>query len=142
MLEEVLRLEGSSKITARLTRRDTTVGGMKIPAGTRIAIALAAISRDDRRWPQPHSFVINRPAIKEHLSFGRGAHTCAGAPLARVEVRVLMEKFFEHTAHIDLDQAKHGTKGNRKLDFEPSFIVRGLSELNVKLIPATALASA
>lgn len=140
MLEEVLRLEGSSKITARLARKDTTVGGMKIAAGTRIAIALAAISRDSRRWPEPNRFIINRPSIREHLSFGRGAHTCAGAPLARVEVRVVMEKFFEHTSHIDLDPEKHGTKGNRKLEFEPSFIVRGLSELNVKLTPAVTLA--
>jgi len=134
MLEEVLRLEGSSKITARLAIKDVVIGGVEIPAGTKIAIALAAISRDERRWENPQQFVIDRPRIKEHLSFGRGAHTCAGAPLARVEVRVLFEKFLEYTSRIDLDE-KHGTTGNRKLDFEPSFIVRGLSELYVKLTP-------
>lgn len=136
MLEEVLRLEGSSKITARLARKDTTIGGVPIAAGTKIAIALASISRDPDRWEDPHRFVLNRPRIKEHLSFGRGAHTCAGAPLARVEVRVLFEKFLEYTSWIDLDEATHGTPGNRKLDFEPSFIVRGLSELQVRLTPA------
>jgi cytochrome P450 len=136
MLEEILRLEGSSKMTARLALRDTVVGGVPIPAGTKIAIALASISRDPRRWDDPHNFVLNRPRIKEHLSFGRGAHTCAGAPLARVEVRVLFEKFFEYTSWIGLDETKHGTPGNRKLDFEPSFIVRGLSELQVGLTPA------
>lgn len=133
MLEEVLRLEGSSKMTARLARRDTEVGGVKIKAGTRIAVALASISRDERRWPEPHKFILNRPGIKEHLSFGRGAHTCAGAPLARVEVRVLFEKFLEHTSRITLDPARHGTTNDRNLEFEPSFIVRGLSELHVKL---------
>lgn len=136
MLEEVLRLEGSSKITARLTRRDTVVAGTKIPAGTKIAIALAVISRDPRRWDDPNDFVLSRPRIKEHLSFGRGAHTCAGAPLARVEVRVLMEKFFEYAGHIDLDEAIHGDRGARRLDFEPSFIVRGLSKLHMRLEPA------
>lgn len=136
MLEEVLRLEGSSKMTARLAIRDTVVGGVAIPAGTKLAIALASISRDPRRWDQPHDFVLNRPRIKEHLSFGRGAHTCAGAPLARVEVRMLFEKFFEYTSEIDLDEAKHGTRGDRKLDFEASFIVRGLSELQLRLTPA------
>lgn len=136
-LEEVLRLEGSSKITARLTLKDTTIGGVNIPAGTKIAIALASISRDPRRWDNPSEFIVNRPRIKEHLSFGRGAHTCAGAPLARVEVRVLLEKFFQQTSLIGLDEAKHGTASNRRLDYEPSFIVRGLSELYVTLETST-----
>jgi cytochrome P450 len=140
MLEEVLRLEGSSKITARLARRDAVVAGTKIPAGTKIAIALAVISRDPRRWENPNDFVLNRPRIKEHLSFGRGAHTCAGAPLARVEVRVLMEKFFEHASHIDLNAVSHGSRGERRLDFEPSFIVRGLSKLDLTLSPEPAAA--
>jgi cytochrome P450 len=134
MLEEVLRLEGSSKATTRLARKDTVVGGVPVPAGTKVMIALAAISRDPRRWEDPNRFILNRPRIKEHLSFGRGAHTCAGAPLARVEVRILFEKFLEYTSHIELDEEKHGPRGNRKLSFEPSFIVRGLNELYVKLI--------
>lgn len=138
VLEEVLRLEGSSKATTRLARRDTTIGDVKVPAGTKVMIALAAISRDPRRWDDPQSFILDRPRIKEHLSFGRGAHTCAGAPLARVEVRVLMEKFLQYTAHIDLDETKHGPRGNRQLNFEPSFIVRGLSDLHLKLTPAAA----
>lgn len=133
MLEEVLRLEGSSKATTRLARRDTAIGDVKVPAGTKVMIALAAISRDPRRWDDPHNFVMDRPRIKEHLSFGRGAHTCAGAPLARVEVRVLMEKFLRYTSHIDFDEAKHGPRGDRRLTFEPSFIVRGLSDLHLKL---------
>ncbi|WP_159982125.1 MULTISPECIES: cytochrome P450 [unclassified Novosphingobium] len=141
-LEEVLRLEGSSKITARLTRRDTVVGGISIPAGTKIAIALAAISRDPRRWDDPHTFILNRPRIKEHLSFGRGAHTCAGAPLARAEVRILFEKLFAKTSHMELDEERHGTPGNRIYSFEPSFIVRGLADLKVKLTPSRSFADA
>lgn len=133
MLEEVLRLEGSSKITARLCRKDTEIGGVKIRAGTRIAIALAAISRDPKRWDDPHRFVMNRPRIKEHLSFGRGAHTCAGAPLARAEVDILIRKFLESTTDIGLDDAVHGPTGGRRLTYEPSFIVRGLANLQITL---------
>jgi cytochrome P450 len=138
MMEEVLRLEGSSKATTRLARRDTRIGDIEVPAGTKVMIALAAISRDPRRWNDPNMFILNRPKIKEHLSFGRGAHTCAGAPLARVEVRVLLEKFIEYTSNIDFDESKHGKSGNRLLDFEASFIVRGLSELHLKLTPSPA----
>ena len=118
-LEEVLRLEGSTKMTARLARKDTRIGDLEVPAGTKVMLALAAANRDPRRWEDPEAFVLDRPKIKEHLAFGRGAHVCAGAPLARVEVRVLLEKFFEHTSDINLVEEKHGPQGNRNLDYQP-----------------------
>jgi hypothetical protein len=99
-------------------------------------IAFAAANRDPRRWENPETFDLNRAKLKEHLSFGRGAHVCAGAPLARVEVRVILEKFLAYTSHIDLAEEKHGTKDNRNLDYEASFIIRGLSEMHLKLTPA------
>ena len=135
-LEEVLRLEGSTKQTARLARRDTRIGDTPIKAGTRLLIALSAANRDPGRWADPEALQLDRKKIKEHVGFGRGKHVCAGAPLARVEVRVILERFFEHTSRIDLDEAFHGPQGARKLDYEPSFIIRGLSELHIKLTPA------
>ena len=137
LLEEVLRLEGSTKQTARLARKDTEIGGVKIPAGMKVLVALSAANRDPRRWEDPQALVFDRPRIKEHVAFGRGKHVCAGAPLARVEVRVILEKFLQHTSNIDLDEAAHGPRGARNLDYEPSFIIRGLSHLNLKLTPAT-----
>jgi cytochrome P450 len=133
LIEEVLRLEGSTKMTARLARKNTRIGGVDIAAGTKIFLALAAANRDPRRWPQPTEFQLDREKIKEHVAFGRGAHVCAGAPLARVEVRVILERFLEQTSEIDLSAEKHGPRGNRSLDFEPSFIIRGLSALHLKL---------
>ncbi|TXC70209.1 cytochrome P450 [Sphingomonas ginsenosidivorax] len=136
LMEEVLRLEGSTKMTARLARKDTRIGDLAVPAGTKVMLALAAANRDPRRWTEPEAFILDRPKIKEHLAFGRGGHVCAGAPLARAEVRVLLEKFLEHTAHIDLVEAKHGPRGARTLEYEPSFIIRGLAELHLELTPA------
>jgi cytochrome P450 len=136
MLEEVLRLEGSTKQTARLARRDTKIGDMPIKAGTKVLVAISAANRDPRRWDNPQEFRLNRPKIKEHLAFGRGKHVCAGAPLARVEVRVILEEFLKQTASIDIDTPKHGPHGNRTFDFEPSFIIRGLSNLQVNFTPA------
>lgn len=141
-LEEVLRLEGSTKQTARLARRDTRIGDMHIPAGTKLMLALAAGNRDPRRWEDPQDLVLKRPGIIEHIGFGRGKHVCAGAPLARVEVRIILEKFLKHTAHIDLDTGQHGEHGARKLDFEPSFIIRGLANLHLRMIPAANFAGA
>ncbi len=135
-LEEVLRLEGSTKQTARLARKDTKIGDLPVPAGTKVLLSLSAANRDPRRWENPNDFEIDRPRIKEHVGFGRGKHVCAGAPLARVEVRVILEKFLQHTANIDLNEAVHGPRGARKLDYEPSFIIRGLANLQVTFKPA------
>ena len=137
-IEEVLRIEGSAKQTARLARRDTKIGDVEVKAGTKVLLAMSGANRDPRRWDDPAAFQLDRPKIREHLAFGRGKHVCAGAPLARVEVRVMLEKFLAQTANIDLDETRHGPRGSRTLDFDPSFIIRGLSELHVKLAPAAA----
>ena len=106
-----------------------------MPAGQRVVVALPAANRDPRRWDDPHAFRLNRPKIKEHLAFGRGAHTCAGAPLARAEVAVLLDRLLEHTRAITLDEAHHGPAGARRIDYEPSYIIRGLANLHVRLEP-------
>jgi cytochrome P450 len=134
-LEEALRLEGSTKATFRVARKKTKIGAMDIPAGKRVVVALAAANRDPRRWENPKEFKLDRPRIKEHLAFGRGAHVCAGAPLARTEVRVLFDRFLEHTAEITFAEDKHGKPGNRQLHYEPSFIIRGLAKLHIDLKP-------
>ena len=142
LLEEVLRLEGSAKMTARLARKDTRIGELQVPAGTRVMLALSAANRDPRRWENPQALLLDRPKIKEHLAFGRGAHVCAGAPLARAEVRIILEKFLEHTSHIDLVKEKHGPRDNRNFDYEASFIIRGLSELHIEMTPVAGAVTA
>jgi cytochrome P450 len=132
-IEEVLRLEGSSKVTFRVARKKTRVLDTEIPAGKRVVVALAAANRDPRRWEEPKAFKLDRPKIREHLAFGRGAHTCIGAPLARAEVRIMLDRLLEHTSDIGFSEAYHGKPGNRRLDYEPSFIIRGLAQLHLEL---------
>ncbi|MBW8753195.1 MAG: cytochrome P450 [Sphingomonadales bacterium] len=134
-LEEMLRLEGSTKMTARLAVRNTRIGDVEVPAGKRVFVGLAAANRDPRRWEDPHAFKLDRPRIKEHVAFGRGAHTCAGAPLARVEVRVLFERLLEHTSEISISEKHHGPPQSRNLNYEASYIIRGLENLHVDLKP-------
>ena len=131
---EVLRLEGSTKTTFRLAKRNTKIGDTAIPAGKKIVVFVAAANRDPRRWDDPQAFRIGRPKIKEHVAFGRGAHVCAGAPLARREVEVLYDRLFEHTSDIRLSEAHHGPKGARRIDYEASYIIRGLANLHVELV--------
>ena len=139
-LEEMLRLEGSSKVTHRLARKATRIGDLDIPAGKKIVISLAGANRDPARWEDPNAFRIDRPRVREHLAFGRGAHTCIGNPLARAEVRVLFDRLLERTSGMSISEAHHGPAGNRHFDYEPSYIVRGLTRLHVELTPALALA--
>ncbi|MEJ5979293.1 cytochrome P450 [Novosphingobium sp. PS1R-30] len=133
-IEEVLRIEGSTKQTARLARKDTEIAGVKIAAGTKILVALSAANRDPKRWENPAELQLGRKRIVEHAAFGRGKHVCAGAPLARVEVRVLLEKLLAETSHFEIDREKH-PNGIADLSYEPSFIIRGLAELHLKLTP-------
>ncbi len=131
-IEEILRLEGSTKVTFRVARRKTVIAGREIPAGQKIVVALAAANRDPRRWASPTEIQLGRKRIQEHLAFSRGAHTCIGAPLARAEVRVLLECFLRSTSAITLSTEKHGAPGSRQFDYESSFIIRGLENLHVE----------
>lgn len=134
MLEEVLRLEGSSKATHRIARRDTRIGDRAIPAGTQVIVALAAANRDPKYWGEDaNEFRLNRPGVHQHIAFGRGSHTCAGAPLARAEVRLILNSFFDLTSDIAINEEKHGKPGARQYAFEPSFIIRGLTSLHLDL---------
>jgi len=136
LLEEVLRIEGSTKMTSRVARRATRIGEMEIPVGTRIMVALAAANRDARRWQDPKGFVLNRPRAIEHVGFGRGAHVCVGAPLARAELKILLEQLLKNTSKIDLVATKHGPRGDRHFEYEPSFIIRGLEKMYLVLEPS------
>lgn len=134
MLEEVLRLEGSSKATHRVARRDTHIGDRPVPAGTQVIVALAAANRDPRHWGEDaNEFKLKRPGVRHHIAFGRGSHTCAGAPLARAEVTAILNSFFDHTSEITICESQHGKPGERSYQFEPSFIIRGLDNLYVEV---------
>jgi cytochrome P450 len=135
-IEEMMRLEGSVKATFRLTKKTTSLGGVELKAGQPVVIAVAAGNRDARRWEDPAEFRMGRSKIKEHVGFGRGAHTCLGAPLARAEVRVLLEQFLKRTSQITLNEEHHGPPGDRRLSYEPSYIIRGLNDLYINLEPA------
>ena len=107
-IEEVLRWEGPVKGAGRLCVKTTTVGGVEIKAGTVLLLSHLAANRDPRRFPEPDKFDMDRPKLKEHLAFGRGAHTCIGSPLAREEVRVSLEQILTRMKNIRFDESRHG----------------------------------
>jgi cytochrome P450 len=136
LLEEMLRLEGPVKTVSRLARTDTTLAGVPIPAGTTVSILPHAANRDPRHFEDPNSLRLDRRNSRENLAFGRGIHACPGAALARVETRIAVERLVDRTRDIRISEAAHGPAGDRRYDYEPTYILRGLRELHIEFTPA------
>jgi cytochrome P450 len=131
-IEEVLRLEGPVKTDFRMARRTTRLGGVEIPAGATVMLALSGVDRDPRRFEAPHEFNPGRDNAAEHLAFGRGIHSCPGGPLARIEARVSFERLLARLSDIRLDESVHGKPGERRFDYVPTYILRGLTSLHIQ----------
>lgn len=131
-LEEVLRVESPVKTDFRLAKRSTNVGGVDIKAGTPVMLLNGAANRDPRRFECPAEFRIDRPNAEAHMAFGRGAHSCPGGPLARVEGRVSLERILDRMQNIRLDEEHHGPPGERSFHYEPTWILRGLTKVHLE----------
>lgn len=134
-VEELLRYDGAVKSGGRICKKTITLGGVEIKAGTPILMSHMAANRDPKRFPDPATFDMNRPKIKEHLAFGRGAHTCIGAPLARREVVVSIERLLARMDNIRLSEANHGPAGDHRFVYEPTYVLRALKELHLEFDP-------
>jgi cytochrome P450 family 150 subfamily A5 len=134
-VEECLRHESPVKGDFRLTKKPTTLGGVDIPAGTFLFIANGAANRDPRMFDNPDEFQVDRKNAKLHVAFGRGRHTCPGAPLARAETVVALNRFFDRTSEIRINEEVHGPRGARNYMYLPTFILRGLTHLGLEFDP-------
>jgi cytochrome P450 len=134
-IEEVLRFDGSVKSGGRMCTKTITLGGVEIKAGTTILLSHMAANRDPRRFEDPGTFDMDRPRAKEHLAFGRGAHTCIGAQLARREVNVSIERLLARLGNIRLAEAHHGPESARRFDYEPTYVLRALKSLHLEFDP-------
>jgi cytochrome P450 len=135
-IEETLRLESPVKTEFRLARRSTTLAGVDIPAGTVVMISPGAANRDPDRFECPYEFRLDRKNAREHVAFARGVHSCPGAPLARVEGRVSLERILTRMADITVDDEFHGPEDDRRYTYEPTYILRGLTALHLRFVPA------
>jgi cytochrome P450 len=133
--EETLRFESPIKGDFRLSRVPTTIGGVEIPAGTTVMVLTGAANRDPRRFENADEFLVDRPNARQHIAFGHGAHTCPGAPLARAEGRVSIERILDRMHDIRISEAEHGPAGARRYVYAPTYILRGLTRLHLEFTP-------
>jgi cytochrome P450 len=90
-VEELLRFESPVQYQVRTATAETELHGVAIPAGSAVALLWGAANRDERRWERPDELDLSREP-RRHLAFGEGIHHCLGAPLARLQGRVVLEE--------------------------------------------------
>jgi cytochrome P450 family 144 len=103
-LEEMLRLESPFRYHLRSVPRDTQLGGVDIPCGSTVLMFWSAGNRDPEVFARPDELDLDRP--RNHMTFGRGIHTCVGAPLARLEGVIVLRALLARTRHIALDASR------------------------------------
>jgi cytochrome P450 len=124
-IEEVLRLDSSVIAWRRRTTQQVELGGCTLPAGDNVILMLASGNRDPEVFAEPDRLDIRRPNARDHLSFGHGNHLCLGAPLARLEARVVLEEVSTRLPGLRL------TPGV-ELEFAPNVSFRGPLSLPVE----------
>jgi len=134
-IEETLRIESPIKSHFRLASKNVTIGDVPTQAGTMIMLLPGAFNHDPARFENPDEFRVDRPNVREHIAFGRGIHTCPGAPLSRVEGLVSLERILARMADIKISETHHGPTDARRYNYETAFLMRGLTDLHIEFTP-------
>ena len=101
-VEETLRNDAPVPTFLRTATADTDLAGKKIAAGDRLVVIFASANRDPKQFPDPDLFDLHRRNAAAHMTFGHGIHFCVGAPLARLEARVVLEVLVERIPSLRL----------------------------------------
>lgn len=102
LVEEVLRYRSPLQARARKTTEAVTLDGTTIPADETVILWIGAANRDPARFDEPDAFCPHRDP--KHLAFGSGAHSCIGAPIARMEAPIILRTFFDTVRDLSLEQ--------------------------------------
>jgi cytochrome P450 len=95
-VEELLRYEAPAQYAVRWTEREITLHGVTIPKGKAVMIVPAAANRDERAFPDPDRFDLDRPRDQAvNVGFGYGIHSCLGAALARMESAIALDMLLD-----------------------------------------------
>lgn len=121
-IEETLRYEPPFRGHYRHVRNDTVLAGVQLPADSHLLLLWGAANRDPAHFDRPGEFLLDRAETKGHLSFGKGAHFCVGAALARLEAKIVLRLLLDRTSTIA--QADVGR-------WLPSLLVRRLERLEL-----------
>ncbi|WCT54987.1 cytochrome P450 [Paenibacillus kyungheensis] len=100
-VEETLRYYPPIVAIGRVAKETVELGGQTIQAGDQVISWVGSANRDEQKFADADTFVPNRKP-NQHMGFGFGIHFCLGAPLARLEGRVVLQTLLNHMEHIQL----------------------------------------
>jgi cytochrome P450 family 144 len=123
-IEETLRYESPFRGHFRHVVRDTTLAGVDVPADSRLLLMWGAANRDPQQFDNPNEFRLDRSGGKGHITFGKGAHFCVGAALARLEAQIVLRMLLEQTTWIEAADVGQ---------WLPSILVRRLERLQLNV---------
>ncbi len=129
VVEETLRLATPTQGMFRVVTHDVTLGGVDLHAGSRIVVVFSSANRDESIYRDPDAFDPDREGLRAHLAFGKGIHFCLGANLSRLEGQVALQELTARIVGFRLAESN-------ELRYFPSFLLRGLTSLDIELIPA------
>ena len=121
-VEELLRFDSPVQVDVRSVLDDCEVNGFRVRRGDNVVTLLGAANRDPDRFEAPDRLDVRR-GDQNHLSFGRGIHHCLGAPLARLEGRVVLQALIDRFSSLRLLEDRPA--------FRSSVALRGLLALPV-----------
>jgi cytochrome P450 len=124
VVDEALRFDPPVQAWRRLAKEDVELDGIPIPAGSRLLLVFAAANRDPQQFPDPDAFKPGRRNIMQHVAFGTGIHFCLGAPLAKLEVAVMVERLARRLPSVAL-------VADQDFNYTPNTSFRALRRLMV-----------
>lgn len=127
-VEECLRHNGSVAAWRRLVTADAQVGGVDLPAGSKLLIVTSSANHDQAHFADADLFDIRRDNSSDHLTFGYGSHQCMGKNLARMEMQIFLEEFTRRLPHMRLSA--------QAFSYVPNTSFRGPEHLWVEWDPA------
>jgi cytochrome P450 len=125
-VEEILRAGNPVRGLRRYVTRDTTLAGVSMPEGSTVVISLASAMSDEEVFSDPETFSLDRPDVGAHFGFGKWTHFCLGAPLARMEAIVALERLIDRLPHLNL------AEGEQLQDRQPHRIITAVRSLRVE----------
>lgn len=128
-VEELLRFESPVVGKRRVAKRDVIVGGVKIPAGANILLLVGSANRDGACFEDPDQLDITRTNAREHIAFGGPWHYCLGAPLARFEMKTVLQLLIQSAPRMRL-------VSEQELSFLATAAQRGPYSILVEPCPA------
>ena len=102
MVSETIRWQTPLAHMRRIAKCDTELGGQQIRAGDKVVMWYVSGNRDERFTDNPDAYIIDRPNVRKHLSFGFGIHRCMGNRLAELQLRILWEEILTRFERIEV----------------------------------------